>query len=83
MPCILDEASKGKQSMFPSGFLEFDVLNDNLGASFWGEKRDLECATVAQPLPDELPFAKRHNLYQRVKKCLRTKVSLYTISLDS
>ena len=34
-------------------------------------KPNLECALVVPPILDELPFVKRHNLYQRAKKCLR------------
>ena len=43
---------------------------------------NLSCALYGNHLPPDIPFAKRHNLYQRVKKCIRTHKSLDTIRLD-
>ena len=38
---------------------------------------------LAESLPVDLPFPKRQNLYQRVKKCLRTNKPLDSIELGS
>lgn len=43
---------------------------------------NLSCSIMTESMPSELPFMKRHNLYQRVNKCLRLKQSLDTIPLD-
>lgn len=43
---------------------------------------DLSCPILSDPLPAELPFGQRHNLYQRVKTCIRTHKDLDSISLD-
>ena len=37
---------------------------------------------LVTPLPDDIPFLKRQNLYQKVKKCLRTNKSLDSIPLS-
>lgn len=44
---------------------------------------DLTCAIYGRDLPPDIPFAHRHNLYQRVKKCIRMHKPLDTICLDS
>ena len=44
---------------------------------------NLSCALYGHQLPADIPFVKRHNLYQRVEKCSRTHKSLDTLSLDS
>ena len=42
----------------------------------------LDSALFSDFGPADIPFANRHNLYQRVRKCLRNKTCLSTISLD-
>ena len=43
---------------------------------------DFSNPLLAIPLPEEISFGKRHNLYQRVKRCIRDHKALDTICLD-
>ena len=43
----------------------------------------LDNACITDFGPPDIPFADRNNLYQRVRKCLRNKQCLSTISLDT
>ena len=43
---------------------------------------DLMHSQIHLDLPTDKPFLERHNLYQRVRKCIRNKQNLDTLAFD-
>ena len=43
----------------------------------------LDSALISDSGPPDLSFPARHNLYQRVRKCLRNKTDVSSLQLDS